>query len=263
MEACPEYLSVDRERRLDEFIGHNCILVFHFPGLMALDQKLCASCYVSFKFFYHAIHYRTPRHMGVSCNPELNCNVRVEQRITADFLSFIREGSIEFEVFAKRRFPLHAPPATAVRVGEPCDIDYSFTAGQDPDAEAEVGVTAPVVVQEPAVTIEMVVQQLKDTTSKLRVCERLLQRSKKAAVIAVSSLPVKDDVDVIRINEQFEAEKLALRETAQYAEKRLHAAEKEIVELRKQVKGYKEKEKASEGEKLQLSTVKSKACVVQ
>ena len=52
MEAVPEYITVDRERTLDEFIGHNCILLFTFPGLMGLDPALSASAYVSFKVPY-------------------------------------------------------------------------------------------------------------------------------------------------------------------------------------------------------------------
>ena len=47
-----------------------------------------------------------------------------------------------------------------------------------------------------------------------------------------------------------------------FVEKRLFAAEKEIVELRKQVKAYKEKEATWEAEKMQLSINRSKTCIV-
>ena len=46
--------------------------------------------------------------------------------MTADFISFIREGSVEIEVFAKRRVPLKAIPILPLRVGEPADITYRF-----------------------------------------------------------------------------------------------------------------------------------------
>ena len=49
VEAVPSYITLDCERRLEEFIGRNCILVFHFPGLMAMDPIRCASTYISFK----------------------------------------------------------------------------------------------------------------------------------------------------------------------------------------------------------------------
>ena len=49
VEAVPPYITLDCERRLEEFIGHNCIMVFHFPGLVAMDPIRCASTYISFK----------------------------------------------------------------------------------------------------------------------------------------------------------------------------------------------------------------------
>ena len=47
-----------------------------------------------------------------------------------------------------------------------------------------------------------------------------------------------------------------------FVEKRLFLAEKEIVDLRKQVKAYKEKEAKWEAEKMQLANKRSKACIV-
>ena len=157
VEAVPPYITLDCERRLEEFIGRNCIMVFYFPGLLAMDPIRCASTYISFKvtpllvrtsispltnpticppqqpltylspvttphlkylsplanlppnkppshnpsppslpirtiewnqFFYHAIHYRTPRFGGISCNPELGASVRIEQ-VTPLVLSYI------------------------------------------------------------------------------------------------------------------------------------------------------------------------------
>ena len=66
----------------------------------------------------------------------LNC-----QRVTADFISFIREGSVEIEVFAKRRIPLKAIPSPPLRVGEPVDIHHRFNKEGDDMMSAHVNQT--------------------------------------------------------------------------------------------------------------------------
>ena len=58
--------------------------------------------------------------------------------MTADFISFIREGSVEMEVFAKRRVPLKAIPILPLRVGEPVDIHHRFNKDGDDMMNAHV-----------------------------------------------------------------------------------------------------------------------------
>jgi hypothetical protein len=61
VETAPEYISLDRETRLEDFMGHNCLMNFYFEGLLEMPQQLCASVYIAFNFFYHAVQYTTPR----------------------------------------------------------------------------------------------------------------------------------------------------------------------------------------------------------
>jgi uncharacterized coiled-coil protein SlyX len=103
VEPSPSYLSVDKECLIDEFMGKTCVLRLYFEYLQDLPPALCASTFVNFKFFYHSKPYRTARHGGASINPYLNSVLRIDQKITADFVEFVKRGCIELEVFGKRR----------------------------------------------------------------------------------------------------------------------------------------------------------------
>ena len=74
--------------------------------------------------------YPLPHHtLSLPCLHPLRTPIHLAclyQRVTADFISFIKEGSVEIEVFAKRRVPLKAIPIPPLRVGEPPDIAYRF-----------------------------------------------------------------------------------------------------------------------------------------
>jgi hypothetical protein len=61
IETIPDYISVDRECKLEEFVGRTCVMNFYFDNLIEIPQHLCASVYISFKFFYHAVPYTTAR----------------------------------------------------------------------------------------------------------------------------------------------------------------------------------------------------------
>ena len=141
------------------------------------------------------------------------------------------------------------------RVGEPPDIDFRFN---PEDGEIITSATAAAAAagagagDAPLVTLEMVVQQLQETAAKLRVAERLLQKQRK---VAASAMSAKGDQS-LQMAETMEAEKEALRASVDHVERRLKTAEREIVDLRKQVKAYKDKEKEAEGKK------KSRMCVV-
>lgn len=106
VETAPPYLSVDRERTLEEFVGKTLILRFYFEQLQDLPPNLCASSYVKFKFFYHTKTYKTPRHGGAGTCPYLHSTMQISQKITMDFIEYVRRASLEIEVFGKRRPPL-------------------------------------------------------------------------------------------------------------------------------------------------------------
>jgi len=106
IETAPPYLSVDRERTLEEFVGKTLVLRFYFEQLQDLPPNLCASSYVKFKFFYHTKIYKTPRHGGAGTCPYLHSTMQISQKITMDFIEYVRRASLEIEVFGKRRPPL-------------------------------------------------------------------------------------------------------------------------------------------------------------
>lgn len=143
MQVLPAYITADRESHLSEFLGQKCILRFYFEGLQQIPKDLSASTYIYFKFFYHSRAYKTPRHAGISVNPFYDHDIMIEQKITADFIEYLKSGCIEMEVstvvsrcctavelilvvigiekvFGKRRIPFNTGGgAECHRVGEP------------------------------------------------------------------------------------------------------------------------------------------------
>jgi hypothetical protein len=102
VEAYPPYISVDREVHADQFLNRMAIIRFHFEGLRQLPQNLSCSPYVFFKFYFHSLAYRTPRYCGTNTNPNIDFTIQIEQKISRDFIEYLRTGCIEFEVFGKR-----------------------------------------------------------------------------------------------------------------------------------------------------------------
>ena len=172
IEVSPPYLSVDRERTLEEFGSKTLITRLYFEGMQDLPSNLCAATYISFKFFYHSKPYKTPRHAGATTHPHLNSTVSVDQKITPDFIEFCRRGSIEVEVYGKRRMALQAPAPGDVplRVGEyvPPYVPPAAAEGQDDDEQAEQGDS-----------VEAVKAELDEVTAELQGVERQLFRSNK------------------------------------------------------------------------------------
>ena len=105
METIPEYISVDKETNIANFIDHKMIIRLYFENLLDIPEFLSSGLYISFKFFFHGGTYSTARHCGITTNPFLNDPVVVEQTITNDFIEYIKTGSLELEVFGKRIVP--------------------------------------------------------------------------------------------------------------------------------------------------------------
>ena len=103
IETAPSYLTVDSEKSLNMFEGKNCILRIYFESLTDLPKNHCSSTYVRFNFFYHNNSYVTVRHGGASVHPYIHDAIRIEQKITGDFLEYVKRGSIELEVYGKRK----------------------------------------------------------------------------------------------------------------------------------------------------------------
>jgi len=190
MEPSPEYLSVDRERTLEEFVGKTCVLRLYFESLQDLPASLCASTFLNFKFFYHSKPYRTPRHGGASVNPYLNAAVRIDQKITLDFIDFVRRGSLEIEVFGKRRAPPGNGGRTAGGFWDGADGYWPHRAGEyvapyvpprlsigddDPTAVAEDEEAA----ANGEALLESMRQEIEDLTADLQAAERQLARASK------------------------------------------------------------------------------------
>jgi hypothetical protein len=183
IETAPPYLSVDRERTLEEFVGKTLVLRFYFEQLQDLPPNLCASSYVKFKFFYHTKIYKTPRHGGAGTCPYLHSTMQISQKITMDFIEYVRRASLEIEVFGKRRPPLgewggagtgHAE--WPLRVGEfvepyipppaPEGQPQEEGTGQEEDDEDEV---------------ETLKRELEDLQAELTANERQLIRATKVS----------------------------------------------------------------------------------
>ena len=98
IEPSPSYISVDKEVHLSQFMNHNCLIRIYFDNMKQLPSTLSASTYSYFKFFFHPGPYKTTRYAGVSSNPVIDQTISVDQKITKDFLDYIKAGCIEIEV---------------------------------------------------------------------------------------------------------------------------------------------------------------------
>lgn len=166
MDTQPSYISIDREANISDFVNHMCLLRIHVDNMRHLPKSLCAATYVTFKFFFHSAVYKTPRHCGHAVNPAIDHTIAIDQKITRDFIDYIRAGCIEMEVsgchfvcsspavdwfvfiqvFGKRHDPnktTHKDPTAAVkqthRVGELQPIQL---AADDPLLSSSAGETA-------------------------------------------------------------------------------------------------------------------------
>ena len=183
VEPAPAYLSVDKERTLEEFVGKTLVLRLYFEFLQDLPPSLCASTFVNFKFFYHSKPYRTARHGGVSVNPYLNAVVRIDQKITMDFIDFIRRGSLEIEVFGKRK----EPPGGAGRLWGGADGFWGLRTGEfvepyvpprpkDSEGGGDDGLD---LIAEEQNLVEGLKREIEDLTADLQAAERQLVRASK------------------------------------------------------------------------------------
>lgn len=123
IETLPSYIAVDKETHLSNFLDKKLIICFYFDGLQNLPERLCSSTYVYFKFFYHRLGFKTIRHAGENINPILDNIVRIDQRITKDFIQFLRTASLELEVFGKKKPLLKLQEKELLIVGAPHDSD--------------------------------------------------------------------------------------------------------------------------------------------
>lgn len=98
IEPNPPYISVDKEVHIADFMQKHCLMRVQFEGFKQLPSNLCASTYAYFKFFFHPSAYKTSRYGGVAVNPVIDHTVAIDQKITKDFVDFIKTGCIEIEV---------------------------------------------------------------------------------------------------------------------------------------------------------------------
>jgi hypothetical protein len=129
METVPSYISVDKESKLTDFIGHTAILRFYFEYLFDIPPSLSHDLQIIFSFFGHTGQYRTTRApvMNVITGDRhayINSVIVIEQKITPDFVRYLQKKSIEFEIWGTRISNRQYVPASAmigklVRVGEP------------------------------------------------------------------------------------------------------------------------------------------------
>ncbi|KAJ1438577.1 hypothetical protein B484DRAFT_416161 [Ochromonadaceae sp. CCMP2298] len=103
IETVPKYITADVESNLTSSLGHTLIVNFYFEYIAGLSPILCADTYISFKFLGHTSVYRTPRCSGSSSHPYINATVQVRKPISHQLVDFIRSGSLEMKVFARRR----------------------------------------------------------------------------------------------------------------------------------------------------------------
>jgi len=124
IETAPPYLTVDKETNLRDYDGRNCVLRLYIESLMDLPSNHCSSTFVRFNFFYHLKPYITARHGGCSQHPFLHSAIRIDQRITGDFLEYIARGSLEMEVYGEKKVKENRRPGLGLL------IKHNFLTGE-------------------------------------------------------------------------------------------------------------------------------------
>ena len=61
IETDPEYLGLDREAHLRDFMGHQLILRVQIKQIRGIPEALHHDVFCCFKFFSHALPYQTPQ----------------------------------------------------------------------------------------------------------------------------------------------------------------------------------------------------------
>eukprot|EP00602_Paraphysomonas_sp_CaronLab_P009689 CAMPEP_0185022732 /NCGR_PEP_ID=MMETSP1103-20130426/5438_1 /TAXON_ID=36769 /ORGANISM="Paraphysomonas bandaiensis, Strain Caron Lab Isolate" /LENGTH=1220 /DNA_ID=CAMNT_0027554947 /DNA_START=140 /DNA_END=3799 /DNA_ORIENTATION=- len=107
VETVPSYISIDKESKLSDFPGQNCIMRFYFESLHDINPQLSSDVQVVFSFFCHSGQYRTSRHPARNMDdgdihPFINSTVVIEQKITPDFIRYVQKKTIEFEIWGSR-----------------------------------------------------------------------------------------------------------------------------------------------------------------
>lgn len=180
IETAPPYLNIDEEKTLKCFDNKMCVLRLHFENMMDLPPNHCSNTYIRFKFFYHNKPYTTVRHGGCSVHPMINCPVRVDQRITGDFLDFVERGSLELEVYGKRKPKTQRTSAISLIMkanyltGE--TIPDLSTANEDENGDDEDDDHADDIDQEQQQTLEEKIQEL---TTSLQKSQNSINANKK------------------------------------------------------------------------------------
>ncbi len=187
IETAPAYLTVDREKSLADFENRMCLMRLYFESLMDLPSMQSSSVYCKFNFFYHSKPYTTLRHGGQSTHPFIHSAIKIEQRITGDFLEYIDRGSLEIEVYGKRKsvgMPTQAALGSAANytVGE-----VKGMVEEEEDSSSELGSESEEEEQERKEggmsEADYMVQTL---ASKLEKIEDQLSRSKELAQQAIT-----------------------------------------------------------------------------
>lgn len=129
VETVPSYITVDKESKLVDFMGHMAIIRFYFEYLLDIPPTISNDLQVIFSFFGHTGQYRTTRSPAMNIitgdkHAYINSIIVIEQKITPDFVRYIQKKSIEFEIWGTRLSNRQYIPASTmigklIRVGEP------------------------------------------------------------------------------------------------------------------------------------------------
>ena len=106
VEPIPPYITVDLEVNVKDNMNKKLITRVYFEYLSKLPVSHCAESYIYFKFMRQFPVYLTPRCLGSSTHPIIDHTIQIEEIITADLVEYIKTGTIEFEIFGKKKTSL-------------------------------------------------------------------------------------------------------------------------------------------------------------
>lgn len=100
IETIPSYLTADGEMSLNDFSNRMLLVRVNVDSLHNIPANVSTGNYVNFKFFFHPATYKSSRYLGKSISPKINQVIAIAQKITPDFVDFVRTGYIDVEVYA-------------------------------------------------------------------------------------------------------------------------------------------------------------------
>ena len=102
VEENPSYINTDNDVNLENYVGHQLIIIYYFENIIDIPDLISSKVFVQLKFYHHGRIYRSSRYHDKCTSPRLGAHITVHQKITPDFIDFVRNNHVDLEVWGRR-----------------------------------------------------------------------------------------------------------------------------------------------------------------